>query len=327
MNLLTPLEVGTLLLHNRLVYPPMATAKADDNGLVTDEILNYYDEKTAGGYIGLIVTEHAFVNSKGKASERQLSIAEDRDIEGLKKIADIIRKNGCKSVAQISHAGGKAKEEVIGGTPVAPSNSSFLDKGIHQLSEQEVADVIKDFADGASRAKKAGFDGVQIHSAHGYLLNQFFSPITNKRQDKYGGKLSNRIKIHLEVIKEVRKVVGEDFHVQIRLGVSDFEEGGVDIEDSKFAAKEFEKAGVDVIDISGGLNGYNIEGLTGQGFFAPLTEKIKQEVSVPVVLTGGITEVEAADRLLKENKADLIGVGRAIYKDSKWAEHAITKLS
>ncbi|WP_353892435.1 NADH:flavin oxidoreductase [Proteinivorax hydrogeniformans] len=327
-NLLSLLDTRNLSLHNRLVYPPMATTKADVDGALTQEILDFYKEKSEGGYIGLIVTEHAFITQKGKAHERQLSISKDEDIEGMRKLADVLRGNGCKSVAQINHAGGKAKKDVTGYTPVAPSADSEHLKGeVHQLSLDEISDIVSEFADAALRVKKAGFDGVQIHSAHSYLLNQFFSPLTNKRKDKYGGDLNNRIRIHLEVIEAVRKAVGEDFHVQIRLGASDFEEGGTTIEHSKVAAKEFERAGVDIIDISGGVNGYNISGLKGQGFFAPLTEAIKEVVNVPVVLTGGITDLLAAEELLKEDKADLIGVGRAIYKDSTWAKRAFDKLN
>ena len=195
-----------------------------------------------------------------------------------------------------------------------------------ELTKKEIKDIIKNFNDAARRVKEAGFDGVEIHSAHGYLLNQFFSPLTNKRTDEYGGDLLGRIKIHLEIIKAVRDAVGDDFPILLRLGASDYMEGGITIEDSKIAALEFEKAGVDILDISGGFCGYSVPSLTGQGYFSPLTEAIKEVVSIPVILTGGITEVNAAEKLLSTGKADLIGVGRAIYKDSSWAEKAIKSL-
>jgi len=182
---------------------------------------------------------------------------------------------------------------------------------------------VKDFKSAAIRVQKTGFDGVEIHSAHGYLLNQFFSPLTNRRKDEYGGDVYNRIRIHLEIIEEVREGVGEDFPILLRLGASDYIEGGVTIEDSLIAAREFEKVGVDIIDVSGGLSGYQVEGLTGQGYFSPLSEEIKKIVSIPVILTGGITDAKAAEELLLQSKADLIGVGRAILKNSKWAKNAI----
>ena len=167
---------------------------------------------------------------------------------------------------------------------------------------------------------------MEIHSAHGYLLNQFLSPLTNKRTDEYGGDISNRIRIHLQVIQAIRTAVGPDFPILVRLGASDYTEDGTTIEDSKIAARAFEKAGVDIIHISGGFVGYTPPGLAGQGYFAPLSEAIKSVVSLPVILTGGITEGEAAEKFLKEKKADLIGVGRAILQDSTWAEHAIENL-
>lgn len=196
----------------------------------------------------------------------------------------------------------------------------------HELTKNEIEDIVNDFKKAASRVKEAGFDGVEIHSAHGYLLNQFFSPLSNKRIDEYGGGVNNRIRIHLEVIKAVREVVGKDFPVLLRLGASDYMEGGSTIEDSKIAAKEFEKAGIDILDVSGGFCGYNVPGVSEQGYFASLTEEIKKVVSMPVILTGGITEAKAAEKLLADGKADLIGVGRAIYKDSKWAERSIKEL-
>lgn len=153
-----------------------------------------------------------------------------------------------------------------------------------------------------------------------------FSPLSNKRNDEYGGEILGRIKIHLDVIKAVKDAVGNEFPILLRLGASDYMEGGSTIEDSKTAALEFERAGVDVLDISGGFCGYTVTGNTSQGYFSSLTEAIKEVVSIPVILTGGITQAHAAEKLLSEGKADLIGVARAIYNDSKWAQNAIETL-
>jgi 2,4-dienoyl-CoA reductase-like NADH-dependent reductase (Old Yellow Enzyme family) len=229
---------------------------------------------------------------------------------------------------QLNHAGSAASEEWTGTQPVGPSPAANPRKGNipRELTREEIDNIVKAFQAAARRTKEAGFDGVEIHSAHGYLLNQFFSPLTNKRTDEYGGDVHKRIRIHLQVIEAVRSVVGEDFPILLRLGASDFAEGGTTLEDSILAAREFEKAGVSILDISGGFSGYTVPGLTGQGYFAPLTEAIKQSVSIPIILTGGITEAQAAEQLLVDGKADLIGVGRAIFKDSKWAERAINSL-
>ncbi|MBU3185048.1 NADH:flavin oxidoreductase [Clostridium estertheticum] len=323
--LLKSLENCKLTLNNRLVMPPMATSKSDQNGKVSKDILDYYDEKSRGGYISLIIIEHSFITLAGKASERQLSIAEDSTIERLKELSNIIHKNGSKTVMQINHAGSSTNKEITGLNPVGPSaiinpNSSIVPD---ELSINEIKNIILEFKNAARRVKESGFDGVEIHSAHGYLLNQFFSPLTNKRNDEYGGGLLGRIKIHLDIIKAVRDVVGDDFPILLRLGASDNIEGGITIEDSKIAAVAFEKAGVDILDISGGFCRFIIPGNTSQGYFSPLSESIKEVVSIPVLLTGGITKVEAAENLLSSEKADLIGVARAIYKDSKWAQKAI----
>lgn len=326
--LLKPLDKGRLTLNNRLVMPPMATSKSEKDGKVSNEILDYYDEKSQGGYISLFIIEHSFITQQGKASEGQLSVADDSVVEDLKKLAKIIHNNGSKVVMQINHAGSAANKTTTGYEPVGPYAiaNPRKDNIPKELTKEEIKDIIVEFKDAALRVKKAGFDGVEIHSAHGYLLNQFFSPLTNKRTDEYGGDVLDRIKIHLEVIKAVRDAVGDEFPILLRLGASDYIDGGSTIEDSKIAALEFEKAGVDILDISGGFCGYIAPDSTEQGYFSSLTRAIKEVVSIPVILTGGITEVNAAEKLLATGKADLIGVGRSIFKDSKWAESAIKSL-
>jgi 2,4-dienoyl-CoA reductase-like NADH-dependent reductase (Old Yellow Enzyme family) len=327
-HLLEPLTVGPVTLANRLVMPPMATAKASPDGRVSRAMLDYYAEKSAGGYLPLIIIEHSYIKPEGKAHENQLSVVEDATIDGLRELATVIHHNGSKAIIQMNHAGSAAKEEVIGTTPVGPSAVANPRQGgiPRELTLEEISDLVTAFANAARRAKTAGFDGVEIHSAHGYLLNQFFSPLTNRRTDEYGGPVVNRIRIHLQVITAVRAVVGEDFLVLLRLGASDFCNGGTKAADSQLAAREFEKAGIGILDISGGFSGYTVPGLTGQGYFAPLTEAIKKVVSLPVILTGGITQVQAAETLLAEGKADLIGVGRAILNDSNWARQAVESL-
>lgn len=327
--LLTPLQSGSLTLPNRLVMPPMATSKAEPNGKVSQGLLDYYAEKSQGGYIPLIIVEHSFIHPEGKASENQLSIAGDDVVEPLKKLAEVLHRNGSKGVLQINHAGSLTTEKVTGAVPTGPSpviNPRKAEELPRELTQKEITAIIEAFWNAARRVKEAGFDGVEIHSAHGYLLNQFFSPLTNKRTDEYGGDVHNRIRIHLQVIEAVRTAVGKDFPLLLRLGASDYTEGGTTLEDSLIAAQEFEKAGVDILDISGGFSGYSVPGLTGQGYFAPLTEAIKKAVSIPVILTGGITEASAAEQLLADGKADLIGVGRAMLGDSKWAQKAVESL-
>ena len=325
MNILnTPIMVGNIKLNNRIVMPPMATAKAGNDGKVNQTLCNYYAEKSYGGYIGLIITEHSFISPEGKAGNGQLAIADDSDIDGLKKIVNVIHKNNTKVMAQINHAGGAAKTIITrqpilsaSSVPLPGSGKENIDIP-KEMNTLDIQKVIDDFAKAAIRAKKAGYDGVEIHSAHGYLLNQFYSPLTNKRTDEYNGNtLMGRIKLHLNVIQAVRKAVGKNYPIALRLGACD----------SIAAAKEFEKAGIDLLDISGGFCGYINPYNKEQGYFSEITQELKKHIRIPIILTGGITDVTAAEKLLLENKTDLVGVGRAILKNSDWAKNTYFYIS
>lgn len=324
----SPILIKNIKIENRLVMPPMATSKTSD-GKINQQLLDYYDEKTKGGYIGLVITEHAYVSKEGLANKGQMSIARDEDIDGLKELVIVIHNNGSKVIAQIAHAGSSTTEERTGYKSISASkilnNGRTGKNGVlpEEMTKADIERIIQCFADSARRAKDAGFDGVEIHGAHGYLLNQFFSPLTNKRTDEYGGELTNRVRIHKEVIEAVRSAVGEDYLVALRLGACDYTEGGSTLEDGVEAAKLIEKAGIDLLDISGGFNGYLNPNNKEQGYFSELTEAIKKSVAIPVILTGGIIDGEAAENLLEEGKADLIGIGRAILKDSNWAKNVM----
>lgn len=326
--LLKPFESGKINLKNRLIMPPMATAKAYD-GRISQDILDYYDEKSRGGYISLIIIEHSYISEDGKASINQISVADDSLIDDLRKLSEIIHKNGSKTIMQINHAGSLAVKEA-NKTPLGPS--AILNPRMRtdivprELTKDEIKEIINNFKKAAIRVKEAGFDGVEIHSAHSYLLNQFLSPMTNKRNDEYGGNIQGRIKLHLEVIKAVREAVGEEFPVLLRLGATDDNTEGLSLEDAVEAAISFEKAGVDMIDISGGMCGYIPQNSNEQGYFKVQSEEIKKAIKIPVILTGGITDPVAAENLLVDNKVDFIGVGRAILKDSFWARNAVEKL-
>jgi len=306
-----PFNNGKINLKNRLIMPPMATAKSETNGRITQDLIDYYDEKSKGGYISLIIIEHSYISEDGKASKNQISIAEDSVIDDLRKLSDVIHKNGSKTVMQINHAGSRALE---------------VGNSIHRgpiIDKDEIKEIIYNFRKAAIRVKEAGFDGVEIHSAHNYLLNQFLSPITNKREDEYGGNIHGRIRIHLDVIKAVREAVGEEFPILIRLGATDDDVEGLTLKDAVEAAKCLEKAGVDMIDVSGGMCRYMPSNSNEQGYFSTQSEEIKKAVNIPVMLTGGITDPYIADRMLENGKADFIGVGRAILYDSLWAKRAM----
>ena len=328
-HLLEPLSHGKLPLKNRLVMPPMATAKANPDGSMTGDLLAYYDEKSRGGAIGLVVTEHCYITRQGMNRIGQPSIADDTTVGGWRELTAIIHRNGSRAAMQINHSGGACSAAATGLEVVAASNvpsPTGLGETPRALTRDEIDTIVGQFAAAARRVKDAGFDGVEIHAAHGYLLNQFFSPLTNKRTDEYGGGVLGRIRIHLEVIAAVREAVGEEFPILLRLGARDYVEGGTRIEDSTTAVVEFERAGVDILDITGGLSGFMRPGHDEPGYFAELSEAIKGVVSIPVILTGGVTEPQQAEQLLADGKADLIGVGRAILKDSEWAQRAVRSL-
>ncbi|MBE5781636.1 MAG: NADH:flavin oxidoreductase [Clostridiales bacterium] len=322
------LNIGKMTVNNRLVMPPMATAKSTPDGVVTEELCEYYRERAEGGKIGLIITEHSYISKDGKASNGQLSIAEDTDVEGLKKLTETIHSCGSKVIAQINHAGSAALPEVTGCDPVGPSALMHPRKAgavlPKELSKEDICRIEDAFAAAALRAKEAGFDGVEIHSAHAYLLNQFYSPLTNHRSDEYGvDTMENRIRIHLETVQKVRKAVGEDYPIALRLGGCDYTEGGSTLMDAVAACVLLEQAGVDLLDISGGMRGYIRPDYTEPGYFSDMTAAIKAKVQVPVLLTGGVTKGEEAENLLAAGAADLIGVGRAIFKDADWARNEV----
>ncbi len=329
-KLLQSLPVGSLTLRNRLVMPPMATEKSEGEGQVSQALLSYYDEKTKGGYFGLVVTEHSYICEEGKASVHQVSFAHDEDVPGLAKLAEAVHRNGSKVIAQVNHAGGKAIC-ALNGAALAPAPSAMpytTTRGeavqARTMTQEEIDQVIARFAAAARRAKEAGFDGVEIHSAHGYLLSQFYSPLTNKRIDQYSGAtIEGRMRLHRQVIAAVRKEVGPDYPIAVRLGACDYHEGGSTVEDAVAAAKILETAGVDLLDISGGICGYRGSGSKEEGYFGEEAAAIRNAVGIPVILTGGVRTPEGAERLLEEGKADLVGVARAVLKDSLWAKRAI----
>ncbi|WMJ84119.1 NADH:flavin oxidoreductase [Oscillospiraceae bacterium MB24-C1] len=331
MSCLTmPITVGTLHLKNRLVMPAMATFKAETDGRVTPSLLQYYDEKTRGGYLGMVITEHCFVSADGKASPNQLSAADDTVVCDLRRLCDIIHRNSTPVILQLNHAGSATTQSAIGTQPVGPSaviNPSKRELEMpRELTREEIQKIVQDFAAAAARGKQAGFDGVEIHSCHGYLLNQFLSPLTNKRIDEYGGKIEGRVRIHLEVIQAVRNVVGVDYPIFLRLGATDFMEGGLSLEDSITAACIFERAGINMLDISGGMCRYTLPSVDSPGYFSEWSQAVKKAVSIPVMVAGGVKHACDAEMLLQRDCADIIGVGRAILQDSGWALKAMTSV-
>ena len=324
------IKVGSVQLKNRIVMPPIATYRSTEDGQITDDLLAYYGARAVGGCIGMIETEHSYICLQGKAKDRQLSIACDDDIEGLKLLTDTIRRDGTRAVAQLNHAGSATFTAVTGQKLVSASSIPLpvipvMGDGTapEEMTEKQIEEVVNAFVNAARRAKAAGYDGVEIHSAHAYLLNQFYCPLTNHRTDAYGGSLENRLRFHREVIKAVREEVGADYLISVRLGGCDYRDGGSTIEDSVYAAQVLEKAGADMISVSGGMCRYTRDGHKEAGYFSDMSAEIRKGISIPVMLTGGITTAEEAERLLEEGAADLIGVGRELMRNPRWAQESL----
>ena len=326
------ITVGSHILKNRMVKAPIHSETCID-GKITADTEKHYEDRTKGGRFGLVVVEHCFVRKDGMASATQMSASRDSDIDGLKRICDIIHNNGSTAILQISHAGCGASREVTGLQPVSSwnisvpcgwPNSKPNPEKPKPLSVNEIQDLEQAYIRAAERAMKAGFDGINLHSAHAYMLNQFFSPLVNKRTDQYNGyTLEGRTRIHMELIKGIRQVIGDKAIFALRLGGCDYTTGGTTISDAVWACKRFEEAGVDLIDISGGTCCFTRKGHTYPGYFGDISEAVKKEVDIPVLLTGGVKTVQDAERLLQEEKADMIGVGRIITAKADWGMELI----
>jgi len=312
--------VKGLTFRNRIVLPPMQTGRATFEGAVTNKLINFYVRRSSA--LGLPIVEHAYVSPTGKIGPKQLGIYDDSLVGGFEKLAKRVHEVGAPVAIQISHAGGVTNKKVIGAEPAGPSTRPKT----RMLEINEMEAIAHDFALAAERAVKAGFDGVELHGAHGYLLNQFFTPLLNKRQDQYGGSLENRMRFPLMIVAMVRERLRGKL-LLYRLGSDDLAPGGTHIEDSVVFAKKLESSGVDIIDVSGGMCGSEPKQLRHvKGYFVPQASEIKKAVSVPVIGVGGITDAEYADKLVREGKVDLVAVGRAFWRDYRWAEKAIESL-
>jgi NADPH2 dehydrogenase len=307
VGLLDPIDVKGITLRNRIVFPPMQSGRASFQGEVTDRLINFYVRRSHA--LGLPIVEHAYISPLGKIGPKQLGIYSDSLICGFEKLASGIHCVGAPAVLQISHAGAVANKKVIGETPIGPCNRPKT----RMLEKNELVELAEDYALAADRALKAGFDGVELHGAHGYLLNQFFSPLLNKREDDFGGSLENRMRFPLMVVEKV--------------GSDDLAPKGTKIEDAVIFAQRLEAAGIDIIDVSGGMCGSNPKQLKQiSGYFIPQAEAIKMAVNVPVIGVGGIKTAEFANTLVREGKVDLVAVGRAIWHDHEWPQKAAQTL-
>lgn len=318
-----PLTVKGITLRNRIVMPPMQTQLATSRGEVTDKLVEHYTRRAVGP--GLIIVEHSYVVPEGKLTENQLGIYDDRFIEGLTRLVRSVHEKGTPIAIQINHAGRLASSKIIGMQPVAPSPvpASPTAETPREFSGEEIETVVDRFVLAAERAVAAGFDAVEVHGAHGFLLNQFCSPLANQRTDRYGSSLDGRMNLSIQIVTEIRKKVGGAYPLLYRLGAEDRLAGGLTLEDTGEIAVKLAQAGVDIVDVSGGLGGSRPPDMKGEGYYVHLAEGIKRKVNIPVIGVGGIVTAEFADQVVRSGRADLVAVGRAMLTDPDWATKAL----
>lgn len=327
--LFTPVRIGSVTVPNRFARSATHDFMADDEGFVTDAHIELYS-RLAEGEVGLIVTGHAHVQPSGKASPRQMAVFDDRFVAGLARIPAAVHRFPSLVFLQIAHAGRQTKEKLCGCIPVSPSAiydpvSKVMPR---ELSADEIRVLIADFVSAGVRAQRAGFDGVQLHAAHGYLLSSFLSPHTNRRTDEWGGPIENRARVLVEVLRGVKAACGLDFPVIVKLNSTDFLDGGLVLEDALRVARMIEAEGIDGIEVSGGMaeagKGSVWAGLRGEddeGYFAENAARTKQAVRVPVFALGGIRTLAVAERIVSEGRADLVSLSRPLIRDPFLVKH------
>lgn len=327
-KLFKPIQIGTLQLKNRGVMPSMVTNFCHADGSVSDRFIAYHEARAKGG-VGLIIVEAAYVNPCGKGFNNQIGIDHDGLIPGLKKLTDRIHSLGGKIAIQIYHGGRQANTMVTGKELVAPSPIAcpVMQAMPHELNEAEIKAVIKDFADAAERAKIAGFDAVEVHGAHGYLLNQFLSPDTNHRSDTYGGSVENRRRFPLEVVDAVKSRIGSDFPLIYRITSDEFSPTGLSIEDTADFCKDLVQHEVAAINVSGGtyVSGRTASGAEDiLGVYVENAKIIKESINskVPVIVANRIKTPQFADEIIGNQKADMVATGRTLICDPEFYNKA-----
>jgi 2,4-dienoyl-CoA reductase-like NADH-dependent reductase (Old Yellow Enzyme family)/thioredoxin reductase len=326
--LFSRIKINLMELQNRIVMAPMASNFADEKGDVTDQLLEYYRRRVQG-FPGMIISESCYVSPEGKGALRRFGLVSDDVIEGHRRFTDMVHEGNVRICAQLHHAGFTAPMHVIGQYPVSCSTTVLQSKGQPfvgviptTLSEADIATLVVRYGLAARRALEAGYDAVQVHGAHGYLINQFLSPHTNVRIDAYGGSEERRMRFLLDVVKEIRKMVPPHFPVTCRLSGTEFHDGGYGIDFIAALARKLEEEGIDEITITAG--NYERVDLIAPQYPHPmvcytgLSEILKREIHIPVGVVGRIGTPVNAEEILTKGKADLIYLGRELIADPEW---------
>lgn len=327
-HLMSPVQIGQLKLKNRVVMSPLTTNFAEEHtGLVTERLLEYYRERARGG-VGLVIVEGAIVRADGRGFSKQLLVDRDETIQGLSRLARTVQENGSRAILQIMHHGRQTRAVSSGQQPVAPSSvpCPVFREIPKELSVKEINDLKACFVKAALRAQQAGFDGVEIHAAHGYLINQFLSPWCNHRTDDYGGAMENRSRFLLEIIKEIKRWTGDNFTVFCRISADEFVEGGLKADQIIEIGKLLKTVGVNGLDVSAGVaatfDKMSPPAGTREAPYTDFAEKVKREVGLPVITVARILTPDKAEQIVRDQKADLVALGRALVADPHWVDKA-----
>jgi len=329
------IKINRMTLKNRSVRSATWTGMAE-HGHCSTRLIELM-EALARGEVGLIITGFAYVMPNGQALQRQLGIHDDAMIPNLLQLTERVHAANGKIAMQIVHAGVQTvvRQRQKRGTPIwGPSAvyDKFFRRTPKAMTQREIKETVQAFARAADRVKRAGFDAVQLHAAHGYLVSQFLSPLKNRRTDKYGGPIENRARFLFEIYRAVRKNVGKDFPVLIKLNAKDFVRGGLNQRDTLFVTKRLEEMGIDAIEISGGVPAAGdlgparakIHKVKEEAYFLPLAKKIKKQVSVPIILVGGIRSLKTVNHIFKTGAADLVSMSRPLIREpgliKRWKE-------
>jgi 2,4-dienoyl-CoA reductase-like NADH-dependent reductase (Old Yellow Enzyme family) len=315
--------INGMRLNNRFMRAATWEGLATAEGAVTPRLIEMMVSLARGG-VGLIISSHSYVSPEGQGTPWQLGVYTDEHVSGLQRMTGAVHQNGGKIMLQLAHAGQYAEEALTGLPVLAVSEpGDCAGKNMKVLTGEDMQRLVACYAQGARRARDAGFDGVEIHAAHGYLLSQFLSPAYNRRQDGYGKAVENRARIHLEIYHAVREVVGKDFPLFIKMNCSDFIDNGLTIDDSLRAAKLFADAGFDAIEVSGGIirtgklapSRPGVNSVDKEAYFKDFCRRFKEEINVPLILVGGVRSFEVAEAIITGGIADYISMSRPLIRE------------
>jgi 2,4-dienoyl-CoA reductase-like NADH-dependent reductase (Old Yellow Enzyme family) len=316
-------KLNGMTLKNRFVRSATAEGMATEDGESTPRLVDLMTELAEGG-VGLIITGHAYVDKRGQATPAQLGIYDDRLIPGLRAMTEAVHERDGKIVAQLAHSGMLAIPKLIGKPPLAPSAmEGLIGAPLQEMTLEDINETVEAFGQAAGRAHEGGFDGVQIHAAHSYLLSQFLSPAFNHRTDAYGGSIENRARIILDVIEAIRRRVGRDYPLLIKMNARDYLEGGLELEDAVQAGAMLKQAGVDAIEVSGGTfaSGDLMPVRTGiltegdEAYFQSEARAFKEQIDLPIILVGGIRSFHVAERIVIDKIVDYISMCRPLIRE------------